>query len=112
MTSNDRTSSKTDVQAVIRYRLRHSSQSAFAATRPGSMVKIRESTPAADRLVTRPRPFPALVIAVAALAAAASLSASRTAAAQTHPTSPCSGGRRRRVRLPADHTQLRRAQPR
>jgi hypothetical protein len=33
------------------------------------------------------------VIAVAALAAAASLSASRTAAAQTHPTSPCSGGR-------------------
>jgi hypothetical protein len=92
MTNNDPTSSKTDLQGVIRYRLRHSPQSAFAATRPGSMAKVIESTRVAHRLVTRPRPFPALVIGVAALAAAASLGASRPAAAQAHLTSRCSGG--------------------
>jgi hypothetical protein len=44
MTNNDRTV-KTEAQPVmIRYRLRHSSQSAFAATRPGSMQKVLEST--------------------------------------------------------------------
>lgn len=70
-----------------------SPQSAFAATRPGSMVKVLESTPAANRLVTRPKPFSALVIAVAALAAAACLATSPAAVAQTQAAGPCSRGR-------------------
>lgn len=82
MTSNRRTSGKSSVEAVaIRYRLRHSPHSAFAATRPGSMQKVLESTPAAEQPVTRPKPGLALMIAVAALAAAASLTVSSSGAA-------------------------------
>lgn len=92
MTSNDRASGKTDLP-VMHYRLGHSSQSAFAATRPGSIVKIRESTPVAHQPVTKPKPFAALVIAVAALVTAASLSASPSAAALPHLSSSCSHGR-------------------
>jgi hypothetical protein len=46
MTSNDRTSGKKDLKTeVIRYRLSHPPQGAFAATRPGSMVTILEKQP-------------------------------------------------------------------
>jgi hypothetical protein len=95
MISNDRTSGKTDPHEVaIRYGLCHSPHSAFAATRPGSMQKVLESTPAVERLAARPKPLPALLIALAALAAAASLTAFPSAAsAHAHSANTCSSAR-------------------
>jgi hypothetical protein len=111
MTSKDRTPARRDSELerpradsqrdVIRYRLRYSPQSAFAATRPGSMIKVPEPTQAGSRtapatsgsiiVAKTASTLLALVITVAALLAAASLAASPAAArsGQAVPPSAC-----------------------
>lgn len=100
MTSNDRTPARRDSELespradsqreVTRYRLRYSPQSPFAATRPGSMIKVPEPTRAGGGAVTATSgsivvaktasTVHALVVAVVALLAAATLAASPAAA--------------------------------
>jgi hypothetical protein len=87
VTSDDHTAKKEAQPLTIRYRLRHVPQSAFAATRPGSMQKMVETSQTVGRPASRPKLFHGvtLVLALAAAVVAASIAQANPTTAKVDP---------------------------